>query len=78
MSLKFENNIFIVLEMPVLYNQRAVGKINILLLIRPSVIRGPWSSFVFIILNIGIRVTEICFEIENVIKFDRLETCKAG
>ena len=36
MSFKFGNDIFITFEMP-----RPIGKINISLLFRPSVIRGP-------------------------------------
>ena len=40
-SFKFGNNIFINFEMPRVANIMSIGKINILLLFRPSVIRGP-------------------------------------
>ena len=42
MSFKFGNDIFIIFEMPESSYQRPVGKNNISLLFRPSVIRGPW------------------------------------
>ena len=41
MSFKFGNDIFIIFEMPGSSYQRLIGKINISLLFRPSVIRGP-------------------------------------
>ena len=41
MSFKFGNDIFIIFEMPGSSYQRPVGKNNISLLFRPSVIRGP-------------------------------------
>ena len=40
LSLKFSNDIFITFEMPRVAYNRPVRKINILLLFRPSVIRG--------------------------------------
>ena len=42
MSSKFSNDIFITFEMPWSSYTRPVGKVNISLLFRPSVIRGPW------------------------------------
>ena len=44
MSFKFGNDIFIIFEMPGSSYQRPVGKNNISLLFRPSVIRGPWKD----------------------------------
>ena len=41
-SLKFGNDTFITFEMPRVSYKRPVGKMNISLLFRPSVIRGPW------------------------------------
>ena len=41
-SFKFGNDIFITFEMPGVAYIMSVGKINISLLFRPSVIRGPW------------------------------------
>ena len=43
MSFIFGDDIFIIFEMPGSSYQRPVGKINISLLFRPSVIRGPCS-----------------------------------
>ena len=43
MPFKFSNDIFITFEMPRVADNRPVRKINISLLFRPSVIRGPWS-----------------------------------
>ena len=43
-SFKFGNDIFITFEMPRVAYIMSVGKINILLLFRPSVIRGPCLS----------------------------------
>ena len=47
MSFKFGYDTFIIFEMPGSYYQRPNGKINISLLFRPSVIRGPWISLQF-------------------------------
>ena len=41
LSFKFGNDIFITFEMPRVAYIMSVGKINISLLFRPSVIRGP-------------------------------------
>ena len=41
LSFKFGNDIFIFFEIPRVAYNRPVRKINILLLFRPSVIRGP-------------------------------------
>ena len=41
LSFKFGNDTFITFEMPRVSYRRPVGKMNILLLFRPSVIRGP-------------------------------------
>jgi hypothetical protein len=35
-----------------------------------------YEPFIFLGLKIGILVTEICLEIEEVINFDSLEACK--
>ena len=43
-SFKFGNNIFITFQMPRVAYIMSVGKINISLLFRPSVIRGPWLN----------------------------------
>ena len=42
LSFKFGNDTFITFEMPSVSYRRPVGKMNISLLFRPSVIRGPW------------------------------------
>ena len=42
LSFKFCNDIFITFEIPMVVYNRPVRKINISLLFRPSVIRGPW------------------------------------
>ena len=42
LSLKFGNDTFITFEMSRVSYKRPVGKMNISLLFRPSVIRGPW------------------------------------
>ena len=44
MSFKFGNDIFIIFEMPRVTYIMSVGKINILLLFRPFVIRGSWLT----------------------------------
>ena len=41
LSFKFGNDTFITFEMPRVFYRRPVGKMNILMLFRPSVIRGP-------------------------------------
>ena len=41
LSFKFGNDVFITFEIPRVSYRRPVGKMNILLLFRPSVIRGP-------------------------------------
>ena len=43
-SSKFGNDTFITFEMPRVSYRRLVGKMNISLLFRPSVIRGPWTE----------------------------------
>ena len=48
MSFKFGNDIFITFEMPRVSYRRPVGKMNISLLFRPSVIRGPCPSLIAI------------------------------
>ena len=42
MPFKFGKDIFIIFEMPGSSDSRPVGKVNISMLFRPSVIRGPW------------------------------------
>ena len=42
LSFKFGNGTFVTFEMPKVSYRRPVGKMNISLLFRPSVIRGPW------------------------------------
>ena len=42
LSFEFGNDTFITFEMPRVSYRRPVGKMNISLLFRPSVIRGPW------------------------------------
>ena len=42
LSLKFGNDTFITFEMPRVSYRRPIGKMNISMLFRPSVIRGPW------------------------------------
>ena len=44
LSFKFGNDTFITFEMPRVSYRRPVGKMNISLLFRPSVIRGPWTE----------------------------------
>ena len=44
LSFKFGNGTFITFEMPMVSYRWPAGKINILLLFRPSVIRGPWVN----------------------------------
>ena len=44
LSFKFGNDTFITFELPRVSYKRPVGKMNISLLFRPSVIRGPWLS----------------------------------
>ena len=43
LSFKFGNDTFITFEMPRVSYRRPVGKMNISLLFRPSVIRGPFA-----------------------------------
>ena len=45
LSFKFGNDIFITFEMPGVAYSRPVDKIHISLQFRPSVIRGPWISY---------------------------------
>ena len=45
LSFKFSNDSFITFEMPRVSCKRPVGKMNILLLFRPSVIRGPCTRY---------------------------------
>ena len=44
--LEFDYNIFVNFEMPGSSYRRPIGKIHISLLFRPSVIRGPWLSYI--------------------------------
>ena len=45
LSSKFGNDTFITFEMPQVSYRRPVGKMNISLLFRPSVTRGPWLIY---------------------------------
>ena len=56
MSFKFGNDIFIIFEMPGSSYQRPVGKNNISLLFRPSVIRGPCSIALLIRLTLTLLI----------------------
>ena len=44
LSFKFGSDTYIAFEMPRVSYRRLVGKMNISLLFRPSVIRGPWTE----------------------------------
>ena len=50
LSFKFGNDTFITFEMPRVSYRRPPLKMNISLLFRPSVIRGPWIRVVFRVL----------------------------
>lgn len=51
MSFKFGNDSFNIFEMPGSSYQRPIGKNNISLLFRPSVIRGPWIIIWWLIIS---------------------------
>ena len=59
LSFKFGNDTFITFEMPRVSYRRPVGKMNISLLFRPSVIRGPW--FIRLYFTVSGRAVMIVF-----------------
>ena len=56
LSFKFGNDTFVTFEMPRVSYRRPVGKMNILLLFRPSVIRSHWPRYVKYLIKIDLRM----------------------
>ena len=47
LSFKFGNDTFVTFEMPRVPYRRPIVNMNILLIFRPSVIRGPWPRYIY-------------------------------